>query len=185
MRPRPTRPVPHRLSRRRTETLFPSCMARSTRSTYRERWPRPEEVPRRSSLARRLQFQPLGQQHPQLRFQFLDALGQVLDGLTFRVGQLAVLEHAALAARARHFARNAYHRGIVGHRVDYHRARADLHVIAYANIAQDFGARPDHDVVAQRRVALALFIARAAQRYALVEQAVVADLRGLADHYAH
>ena len=44
-----------------------------------------------------------------------------------------------------------------------------------------FAPAADHDVVAERRVALAAVLARAAERDALIEQAVVADLRGLAD----
>ena len=45
-------------------------------------------------------------------------------------------------------------------------------------------ARPDHDVVLDRRVALAAREAGPAERHALVERHVVADLGGLADHDA-
>ena len=45
-------------------------------------------------------------------------------------------------------------------------------------------AGADHDVVAERRMALADVLAGAAERHALIEQAVVADLGRLADHDA-
>ena len=45
--------------------------------------------------------------------------------------------------------------------------------------------RPDHDLVADRRVALAGIEADAAQGDTLIEGHIVADLGGLADHHAH
>ena len=55
-------------------------------------------------------------------------------------------------------------------------------VVADLERAEHLRARADHDVVAERRVPLADVLARAAERHALVEQAVVADLSGLANH---
>ncbi len=107
-------------------------------------------------------------------------------GLAFGIGQIAVLEIVAgIAARARDAAGHADHGGVVRHRVDHHRAGADLGVVADGDVAEDLRAGADHDVVADGGVALAALFARAAQRDALVEQNVVADLGGLADHHAH
>ena len=53
-------------------------------------------------------------------------------------------------------------------------------VVANLERAEHLRARADHDVVAERRVPLADVLARAAERHALIEQAVVADLGGLA-----
>ena len=72
-----------------------------------------------------------------------------------------------------------------GDRANHHRTGPDFHVVADPYVAEHLGARADHHVVAQRGVALALLLAGAAQRHALVEQHVVADLGGLADDHAH
>ena len=67
----------------------------------------------------------------------------------------------------------------------HHRAGADLDVVADADIAQHLGAGAHHHAVAQGGMALAFLVARAAQRHALVEQHIVADFSGFADHHAH
>jgi hypothetical protein len=58
-------------------------------------------------------------------------------------------------------------------------------MIADPNAAEHLGSGSDHDVVADCRVPLTLLIARPAERYALVDQNVVTDFRGFANHYAH
>ena len=80
---------------------------------------------------------------------------------------------------------DADHGRVVWHRVNHHRAGADLHVVADADVSQNLGARADDHVVAEGGVPLALLLAGAAQGHALVEQNVVADFGGLADHHAH
>jgi hypothetical protein len=62
---------------------------------------------------------------------------------------------------------------------------ADLDVVANFDVAQHLGAAPHHHAIAQGGVALAFFVARAAQRHALVEQHIVSDFGGFADHHAH
>ena len=52
----------------------------------------------------------------------------------------------------------------------------DARVVADLEWSKHLCAGADHDVVAERRVTLSDILARAAKRYALVEQAVVADL---------
>ena len=71
-----------------------------------------------------------------------------------------------------------------GTSVEHHRARADARVLAHRDVAQDVGVVADEDAVAERGVALAVALARAAQRDALVEGHVAADDRSFADHHA-
>src|SRR5450759_5127538 len=117
-------------------------------------------------------------------FQLRHAAGQIFDRLAFRVRQAAMLQGAIFGAYPHHAAGDADHRAIVGHRVHHHRPRTHLHVIADSNVAQHFRARAHHHVVADGGMALALLVAGTAQGHALVEQHVVANLRGLADHHA-
>ena len=76
--------------------------------------------------------------------------------------------------------------GRVGrHVVDDHAVGADLRAVADRDRPEQLGARADRDVVLDGRVALAGREAGAAERHALVERDVVADLGRLADHHAH
>jgi hypothetical protein len=68
--------------------------------------------------------------------------------------------------------------------VDDDRVGADLHPIAHLDRAQQLGAGTDHDVAADRRVALAAEETRTPERDALVERDLIAELGGLADHHA-
>src|ERR1019366_1000822 len=74
---------------------------------------------------------------------------------------------------------------VVRHRMNDNGTGADLHVIADPDAAEYFRARSNDDVVADRGMALAVFITRASQRYPLVEKHIVADFGGFADHHAH
>lgn len=81
--------------------------------------------------------------------------------------------------------RYAYH-GAVGRDVfDHHGVASDLHVVTDGDVSQYLGAAANGYVVAQRGVALACLIAGAAQGDALVERAVIANDRGLANNDAH
>ncbi len=62
---------------------------------------------------------------------------------------------------------------------------ADLGAVADQDGSQDLGAGADDDAAPERRVALALVPGRAAQRNAVIERRIVADLRRLADHDSH
>ena len=72
-----------------------------------------------------------------------------------------------------------------GHVVDHHRVRADLRAVAHRRSARA-ASRPSPTTTSSpdRRVALAALEAGAAERHALVERHVVADLGRLADHDA-
>ena len=72
------------------------------------------------------------------------------------------------------------------HRLDHDRVRADAGVVADREAAQHLRVGADDHAAAERRMALgALGERRAAERHALVDGAVVADLGGLADDHAH
>ena len=132
-----------------------------------------------SGLLARLQVQP------QLLFQVRHAASQVVDRLAFRVGQVSVLQRSAFGPHAHHSPRHSHYRGIVRNRVHHYRTRANLDVVADPDIAQNLGARPHHHAVAQRRMPLAFLAARTAQRHVLVQQHVIADFGGFADHHTH
>ena len=66
-----------------------------------------------------------------------------------------------------------------------HGAAAHLDVVAERDVAQHGGAHAHDHAVAQRWVALAALLARAAERDALVELAVVANDGGLSHDDAH
>lgn len=78
------------------------------------------------------------------------------------------------------------HGGAVGGQVaQHHAACADAGVISDEHRARHLGAGADEHVVAQGGVALAGILAGTAQRYPVVDGAVVSDLAGLAEHDAH
>src|SRR5258706_14512927 len=76
------------------------------------------------------------------------------------------------------------HSRIIRRRPDHHRACPDLHMIAYKDIPENLSSGPNYHVIAQRRMAFSLLVAGAAQGHTLVQQHIVADLRGFPDHYA-
>ena len=81
--------------------------------------------------------------------------------------------------------RHAHH-GAVGRNVlDDNGVAADFDVIADGDVSQHLGAAANGHVIAQRGVALACFVAGAAQGDALVERTVIANDRGLANNDAH
>ena len=53
------------------------------------------------------------------------------------------------------------------------------------DIAQAFGAGADHHAVFQRRMPLLMLCSSSAKRYAMIDLAVITDLRGLSDDHAH
>src|SRR3989442_10315715 len=67
----------------------------------------------------------------------------------------------------------------------YHnRACADLDVVANADAAQHLRAGSNNHAISQSGVPLALLVARAAERHALIKEEIVADLGSLADDHA-
>src|SRR5438034_8531022 len=138
-----------------------------------------------SQFARGLELQALGEK-TELCFEVRHTLLELLDFLTFGVRQVAMLQRLnwLSAARAHHASRNADDGRGIRHRTHHYRTCADLYVVADPDAAQNFRAGAYHHAVAQSGMALSFFIAGAAQRYALVEQAIVPDFRGFADDHA-
>src|SRR6185369_17925070 len=95
-----------------------------------------------------------------------------------------MLQGALLRTHPHDTSWDANHSGIVGYRVHYYRTRTHFYVIADSYVSQHLCARAHHYPVAKGRMALTPFVAGAAQGHALVKQHIVANLRGLADHYA-
>src|SRR5262249_43916880 len=62
---------------------------------------------------------------------------------------------------------------------------ADARVVADFERTEHFGPGGDNDAVADRWMALALLFARAAERYALIDNDLVSDLTSFADDDAH
>ena len=76
---------------------------------------------------------------------------------------------------------DADHGGIFGDFSQNNGIGGDSSIIADFDGSQNLGAGTDHHIVAQSGMTLALHDAGAAQGHALVDQAVIADLRGRAD----
>src|SRR5262245_41065064 len=74
---------------------------------------------------------------------------------------------------------------MVRHRPHDHRARANLHEIADANVAEKCCSSSHHDFVSEGWGALPGVLASAAKGDSLIENHVVADFRGFADDDAH
>src|SRR5579871_3573715 len=127
----------------------------------------------------------LGDNFAEHGFEFRHAMGEFFERLAFGVGQFAVFQHAVLIPQADDAARHADHGRVIGHGMDYHRAGPNAHVIADADIAQYFRSRAHNHMIAERGVALAGFIAGAAEGHTLVEEHVIADLGRFSDDYAH
>ena len=90
-----------------------------------------------------------------------------------------------LPGDAHHPCGHAHGGGVGGDLAEYHRVGGDAGVVPHLEGAQHLGPGGHHHVVAQGGVALALVLAGAAQGDPVVDQAVVADLRRLADDNAH
>ena len=72
----------------------------------------------------------------------------------------------------------------MGDRLDDHRPRRYASAVADLDIAEDLGAGPDHNALANLRMTVAVLVAGAAQRHAVQKRDIVIDHRGLTDHEA-
>src|SRR3546814_9965394 len=81
--------------------------------------------------------------------------------------------------------RNADDRCARRHFLDDDRVRADARVRSDGEWPEDLGAGADHDAIAQRRMSLALVPADTAERHAVIEGDVLADLRSFTNDHAH
>ena len=90
-----------------------------------------------------------------------------------------------LAIGIHEMSRNTDDGGTGRHTLQHHRVRPDPCAVTDRYRSQHLRAGTDHDPVAQCRMALALLPARATQRDAVIERAVIADDGGFSDHHAH
>src|SRR5438309_2290581 len=140
-----------------------------------------------------------GAQRPDLRERLRLALGELgerlfergdsarerLDRLGYRIGEVDPVGVGTLHGMsfdAHGMTGVADDGGVRRDVCDDHAVRADLGAVADRDRTEQLRARADRDVVLLSWVALARLEAGAAERDALVERDVVADLRGLADH---
>ena len=115
----------------------------------------------------------------QLFFQQRHTLLQRFDLQHNGVGRVDMVE--LVAAEPDDAARNADDRRALRYLPQHDGVGRDARVVAHAERPEDLCARADHDVVAERGMSLADILARAAERHALIQQTVVADLGRLAD----
>ena len=118
-----------------------------------------------------------------------DAAVEVGDALGDHIGQILLVEVVGgvdgLVVDADHLGGYADGGAVGGQVLQHHAARADAGIVADVDRAKHLGSCADQHVVAQRGVALAGVLAGAAQRDAVVDGAVVADLSRLAEDDAH
>jgi len=83
------------------------------------------------------------------------------------------------------FAGDADDGAVFGDGMDNNAACADAGAVADVNVAENFRAAADDNVVAKGGMALAGFLPGAAKRDALIQEAVIPDFSGFADNDAH
>src|SRR4030095_13348716 len=79
-----------------------------------------------------------------------------------------VRDHDSLAVAQDDMPGDAHDRRVVRDAAQPHRAVSYAPVVAYGDVAEDFGSRTDDDVVAYGGVSLAFLFPRAAQGYPLI-----------------
>ena len=113
-----------------------------------------------------------------------DAFDDVGEGFFDRIRQAAPIQFLtdySLAVLGDDPSRIANNSTVVRHIFGDDSVRADCAIAAYLDVPQDHGAGTDNSMTADRRMAFAWFALGPAQGYPLIDDAVVADFRGLAD----
>ncbi len=101
------------------------------------------------------------------------------------VDLLGIGDHNALAFAENDVSRHADDGGIFGNIAQHDRTGADAAVFPDGDVAENFRASADDDVVFDRGMPLAVLLAGASQSHALIKSHVIAHDRRLADHDAH
>lgn len=131
----------------------------------------------------------LATQRMQFRFEPLDAFEQDPNRVDDWVGQIGVFEvrhwDRHKATQRDRMRRNTDDDRARLNRACHDRARADSGIIADVDWPQNRRADAKHDATADRWMSLSPFEARAAERDALIQQHVIADLGRLTDDDAH
>ena len=95
----------------------------------------------------------------------------------FLLHELAVAHHNARG--------NADHGAVLRHVLDDNRAATDLRIVVNGDTAKNGCIHANHNVIAERGMALAALFARAAERDTLIQRDVIADFARFADDHAH
>src|SRR5208283_2210712 len=98
---------------------------------------------------------------------------------------LRIADHHPLPIAQHDMSRHAHNRRVRWHIPQHYRSRSHPAVISYRNVPQDFRARSHRHAVPNRRMPLPFFLARSAQRHALVQRHVVAHNRCFPNHHCH
>ncbi len=127
---------------------------------------------------------------PQIIRKNIELCLQFVDFLLNRVGQVNLVEFPAgifLLAIRRHddIPGNADNRCIWRHFPQHNGIPADTHVIPDRERSKHLRACTHQHMIAERRMALALMLACAAQGYAVINVAIVADFGSLPNNNAH
>ena len=123
----------------------------------------------------------LGDQLAEHTFKLGHTAGEIVDCLSFGIGEASVFKNAAFRADAHDPAGYADDGRVVGDGVDNDRSGADLDVVADVDVAEDLGAGSHDHSIAESGVTFALLAASTAERDALVEQDIVSNLGSFAD----
>ena len=113
-----------------------------------------------------------------------DTLEEVLEDLFVDIGDLVVAQRGLVVASFEYTRRDADGRRVRRDIFDDHGIGTDLGVLPDRNVAQDFGACADDDIVPQGRVAFAFADAYTSQCDLLVDDDIVPDDGCFADDHA-
>lgn len=123
---------------------------------------------------------------PTFFFYMSDALDNISKSFFDRVGETAPIElftDDPLSILRDDPPRIADHCAVVWNLFSYNSVRADRAVAADLNVAEYLGAGPDNGAGADRWMSFARFTFGAAKCYSVINNAVVADLSGLAKNH--
>lgn len=130
----------------------------------------------------------LVQQQTQERFQFSDAIRQLLQIRSFVLpaGRYPAMfkKSKCLSASSDHPARNTGHCGPVRNGMDYYCSSAYFDIVSEPDAAKHRGACAHYHPIADRGVTFAAPVSGTAQRHSLIQQHVITDLSRLSDDYA-
>src|SRR5690606_30709555 len=90
-----------------------------------------------------------------------------------------------LPAKTHHFAGNPDHRALGRHFLQNDRIGPDIRLVSNFKGAKNFGTRSDDDVIADGRVAFALFLAAPAKSNSLIDNHVIPNFASFPNDDAH
>jgi hypothetical protein len=127
-------------------------------------------------------------QHAQQRFEFTDTVGKLLCIGNFGFGasgDAAMFQHTQIRVACFNDAAGYTDNGCTcRHRMHDDGPRADFHIIAQRDTAENRSSRTHYHSIAERWMAFPAHVPGAAQSYALVQEHIVADFRRFTDNNA-